>query len=97
MYSSLATSGSPLIYYFTIIMIIAMPIACFIIGIVNTRKKDKNSRRAGYAMLKLAGVLALFVAVACVYMYSQGGFSGPGYDQTTTVTKAIVETTTAVK
>lgn len=69
MYSSFANmSGSPLVFWFTIGLLIAVPIAMFIIGFRGTRKADPNEQRAGYAMLKLAGLVAAIVAAAAVYI-----------------------------
>lgn len=68
MYSSFARmSNSPLIFWFTVGMLIAVPIAMFIIGFRGIRKDDPNEQRAGYAMLKLAGLVTAVVAVAAVY------------------------------
>ena len=71
MYSSFASmSNSPLIFWFTIGMLIAVPIAMFIIGIRGVRKENPNDQRAGYAMLKLAGLLTAVVLIAAVFLIS---------------------------
>ncbi len=71
MYSSFASmSNSPLIFWFTIGMLIAVPIAMFIIGIRGVRKDNPNDQRAGYAMLKLAGLLTAVVLIAAVFLIS---------------------------
>ena len=76
MYSSFANnSSSPITYYFTLGMLIVLPIALLIIGFINVRKENANERRAGYALLKLAGVVAAVVAIAFVWMYFSGGLS----------------------
>ena len=68
MYSSFASmSNSPLIFWFTVGMLIAVPIAMFIIGIRGVRKENPNDKRAGYAMLKLAGLLTAVVLIAPVF------------------------------
>lgn len=71
MYSSFASmSNSPLIFWFTVGMLIAVPIAMFIIGIRGVRKDNPNDQRAGYAMLKLAGLLTAVVLIAAVFLIS---------------------------
>ncbi len=78
MYSSFANmSNSPLIYWFTIGMLIAVPIAMFIIGIRGVRKDNPNDKRAGYAMLKLAGVVTFLVLAAGVFLFANGAFRQP--------------------
>ena len=78
MYSSFASmSNSPLIFWFTIGMLIAVPIAMFIIGIRGVRKDNSNDQRAGYAMLKLAGLLTAVVLIAAVFLIANGAFSAP--------------------
>jgi hypothetical protein len=78
MYSSFANmSNSPLIYWFTIGMLIAVPIAMFIIGIRGVRKDNPNDKRAGYAMLKLAGVVMFLVLAAGVFLFANGAFRQP--------------------
>lgn len=70
MYSSFANmSGSPLVFWFTIGLLVAVPIAMFIIGFRGTRKDNPNDQRAGYAMLKLAGLVTAVVAAAAVYLF----------------------------
>lgn len=70
MYSSLAgNSSSPLVYFYTLGMLVIIPIALFVIGIVNVRKENPNERRAGYAMLKIAGLITAVVAIAFVFMF----------------------------
>lgn len=61
-------SGSPLVFWFTTGLLIVVPIAMFIIGFRGTRKDDPNEQRAGYAMLKLAGLVSAIVAAATVYI-----------------------------
>ena len=71
MYSSFASmSNSPLIFWFPVGMLIAVPIALFIIGIRGVRKENPNDKRAGYAMLKLAGLLTAVVLIAAVFLIS---------------------------
>ena len=71
MYSSFASmSNSPLIFWFTVGMLIAVPIAMFIIGIRGVRKENPNDKRAGYDMLKLAGLLTAVVLIAAVFLIS---------------------------
>ena len=77
MYSSLASSNSPLVYYFTIALIVLIPIIMFIIGLVSVRKEDPNSKRAGYAMLKLAGLLTAVLAALIVFFYFNGALTAP--------------------
>ena len=70
MYSSFARmSDSPLIFWFTIGMLIAVPIAMLIIGIRGVRKDDPNDQRAGRAMLGLAGLVAAIALAAVVYVF----------------------------
>ena len=78
MYSSFASmSNSPLIFWFTIGMLIAVPIAMFVIGIRGVRKDNPNDQRAGYAMLKLAGLVTAVVLIAAVFLIANGAFSAP--------------------
>lgn len=78
MYSSFASmSNSPLIFWFTIGMLIAVPIAMFVIGIRGVRKDNPNDKRAGYAMLKLAGLVTAVVLIAAVFLIANGAFSAP--------------------
>lgn len=70
MYSSFANmSNSPLVFWFTIGMLVALPLAMVVIGIRGVRKDNQNDQRAGYAMLKLAGLVAAVVAIAFVFMF----------------------------
>ena len=70
MYSSFARmSDSPLIFWFTIGMLIAVPIAMLIIGIRGVRKDDPNDQRAGRAMLGLAGLVAAIALAAVVDVF----------------------------
>lgn len=70
MYSSFARmSDSPLIFWFTIGMLVAVPIAMLIIGIRGVRKDDPNDQRAGRAMLGLAGLVAAIALAAVVYVF----------------------------
>ena len=69
MYTSFARmTSSPLIFWFTIGMLIAVPIAMLIIGIRGVRKDDPNEQRAGRAMLGLAGLVAAIAVAAVVYV-----------------------------
>ncbi len=66
MYSSFASmTSSPLIFWFTIIMLIAVPVGMAIVGVRGMRKDNPNDQRAGRAMLGLAGLVAL-IAVAFI-------------------------------
>ena len=76
MYSSFASmTSSPLVYWFTLGMLIAAPLAMFIIGIRGVRKDNPNDKRAGYAMLKLAGVVTAIMLIGFVYLFVSGAFS----------------------
>ena len=69
MYTSFARmSGSPLIFWFTIAMLIVVPIAMCIIGIRGIRKDNPNDQRAGRAMLGLAVLVAAIALAAIVYV-----------------------------
>lgn len=78
MYSSFANmTSSPLVYWFTLGMLVAVPLAMFIIGIRGVRKDNPNDKRAGYAMLKLAGFVTALLAAGLVYLAFNGAFSAP--------------------
>lgn len=96
-----ASNSSPAIYYATLALLILTPIILFAIGFFSTRSKDKNTQRAGYAFLKIAGVVTLLVLVAFWYMARIGALSGPGFNDPnvmggTTTTTAVAETTKAL-
>lgn len=93
-----ASNSSPLVYYFTLALLIITPLIMWVIGLVNVRKESPDNRRAGYAMLKLAGFITALVLCAFIYMASHGVLSGPGFEDpnvATTTTSAQTTTTVA--
>ncbi len=69
MYTSFARmTSSPLVFWFTVAMLVAVPVAMLIIGIRGVRKDDPNEQRAGRAMLGLAGLVAAIALAAVVYV-----------------------------
>lgn len=101
MFFTTASNSSPLIYYFTLALLIITPLILWIIGIVSVRKDTPEHKRVGYAFLKIAGFITALVLCGFVYMWSIGALSGPGFDdpnvQTTTVAEQtnVAETTAA--
>lgn len=92
-----ASNSSPIIYYFTLALLIITPLIMFGIGIHSVRSDDSDKQRAGYAMLKLAGFVTALILIGFVYMWRIGVFSGPGFEDPNVKTTTAAAATEAAK